>query len=298
MRKRHFLHAAAAAALTTLTAVAPTLATAGPAAALTLDVYNPGADAMFPVTSVLVLGRKQAILVDAQFGRSQAAQLVAKLQASGRTLSAIFISHGDPDYYFGLDTVLAAFPGVKVLATPQTVAHIEATRAAKLAFWGPKLGADAPAATVVPQVLAGNRLTLEGQTIEVRGLNGPQPERSYLWIPSLKAVLGGVVLSNNQHVWMADTQSPQSHADWLATLQDIAALKPRQVVPGHMLPGASTALQSVAFTAGYIRAFDEETPRAADSAALIAAMKQRYPQAGELPSLALSAKVAKGEMRW
>jgi glyoxylase-like metal-dependent hydrolase (beta-lactamase superfamily II) len=119
-----------------------------------------------------------------------------------------------------------------------------------------------------------------------------------VWIPSLKAVIGGVVLSNNQHVWMADTQSPKSHADWLATLDGIAALKPRTIVPGHTLPGASTALQSVAYTAGYVRAFDIEAARAADSAALIAAMKQRYPEAGEEDSLTLSAKVAKGEMRW
>jgi glyoxylase-like metal-dependent hydrolase (beta-lactamase superfamily II) len=294
MNKRQFLiHTAIAASV-----AATSLAGAAPQAALRLEPYNPGGEAIFPVSSVLVLGRKQAILVDAQFGRSQAEQLVARLKASGRTLAAIYISHGDPDYYFGLETVLAAFPGVKVLATSHTVAHIEATRAAKLAFWGPKLGSDAPAATVVPQVLAGDRLTLEGQTIEVRGLKGPQPERSYLWIPSLKAVIGGVVLSNNQHVWMADTQSPQSHADWLATLKDIAELKPRTIVPGHALPGASGPLQSVAFTAGYIRDFDEEAARAADSTALIAAMKRRYPDAGEVSSLELSAKVAKGEMRW
>ena len=297
MNKRHFLHTAAATLLAFSLAGAGT-ASAAPHDALTLEVYNPGHDAIFPVSSVLVLGRKQAILVDAQFGRAQAQQLVARLQASGRTLSAIYISHGDPDFYFGLETLLAAFPGVQVLASSHTVAHIEATRAAKLAFWGPKLGADAPSTTVVPQLLSGDRLMLEGQAIEVRGLKGPQPERSYLWIPSLKAVLGGVVLSNNQHLWMADTQSPQSHADWLVTLQDIAALKPRTIVPGHMLPGASGPLQAVAFTAGHIQAFDQEAARAADSTALIAAMKQRYPQAGEPSSLELSAKVAKGEMRW
>jgi len=72
--------------------------------------------------------------------------LPAAAAAALITLSAVVISHGDPGCCFGLETVRAAFPGVRVLATPQTVAHIEATRAAKLAFWGPKLGADAPAA--------------------------------------------------------------------------------------------------------------------------------------------------------
>ena len=265
---------------------------------LRLEVYNPGSEAILPVSSVLVTGQHEAILVDAQFGRTQAQAVVEKIRASHRKLTTIYISHGDPDYYFGLDTITTAFPDAKVVATPQTVAHIRETMAAKLAFWGPKLAADAPSATIVPQVLQGNVLRLEGQQLEVRGLDGPQPDRSFVWIPSLKAVVGGVVLSNNLHVWMADTQTPQSHADWLATLRSIQALKPRAIVPGHMLPGSSTALQSVTFTQEYIRAFDVEAAKAKDAAALIAAMKARYPQAGQESSLEIGARVAKGEMKW
>ncbi|MNI50232.1 hypothetical protein D3C73_1048810 [compost metagenome] len=52
------------------------------------------------------------------------------------------------------------------------------------------------------------------------------------------------------------------------------------------------------FTADYIKAFDEETAKAKDSAALVAAMKKRFPNLGEDSSLELSAKVAKGEMQW
>lgn len=68
------------------------------------------------------------------------------------------------------------------------------------------------------------------------------------------------------------------------------------MVPGHFL--GSPALQSVSFTADYIKAFDEETAKAKDSAALIAAMQKRYPTLADESSLELSAKVAKGEMKW
>src|SRR3546814_15498681 len=98
------------------------------AAELALDVYNPGAAAIFPVTSVLVSGEKELILVDAQFGKSQAEQLVKKIRASGKQLTTIYISHGDPDYYFGLETLTAAFPDAKVLASAPTVEHIKHTR--------------------------------------------------------------------------------------------------------------------------------------------------------------------------
>ncbi|MEG2392729.1 MAG: MBL fold metallo-hydrolase [Pseudomonas sp.] len=268
------------------------------AANLTLDVYNPGTQAIFPVTSVLVSGEKDAILVDAQFGKSQAEQVVEKIRASGKHLTTIYISHGDPDYYFGLDTLTKAFPDAKVLASQPTVDHINKTVEGKLAFWGPKMGADVPAKTIVPGVLKGDSLMLEGQKLQVIGLDGKQPDRSFVWIPSLKAVVGGVVVAENIHVWMADTQTAQSHADWLATLHSIETLKPKTVVPGHFLGDGSRSLASVKFTADYIKAFDAETAKAKDSAALIAAMKKRYPTLGEESSLELSAKVAKGEMQW
>ena len=266
------------------------------AAELKLDVYNPGEAAIFPVTSVLVSGDKDAILVDAQFGKGQAEQLVQKIRASGKHLTTIYISHGDPDYYFGLDTLTAAFPDAKVVAPQPVIDHIKATVEQKLAFWGPKMGADKPAATVIPAVLEGHSLNLEGQTLEVIGLDGPQPDRTFVWIPSIKAVVGGVVVAQNIHVWMADTQTPKSHTDWLATLKRIEDLKPHTVIPGHYLGNPS--VQSVGFTAGYIKAFDIETGKAKDSAALIAAMKKRYPNLADESSLELGAKVAKGEMKW
>lgn len=271
---------------------------AAAAEALTLDVYNPGEQALFPVSSVLVSGKQDAILVDAQFGRAQAEQVVAKIRAGGKKLVAIYISHGDPDYYFGLDTIKAAYPDVKILATPQTVAHIKETMAGKLAFWGPKLGADAPTQLVVPDVLDGDSLTLEGKKLQVIGLDGPQPERSFVWIPSIRAVVGGVVVDGNLHVWMADTQGAQSHKDWLGTLARIEKLKPKTVVPGHYAAGAPMNIASVKYTRDYIKAFDAESAKATDSAALIAAMKARYPAPANISSLELSAKVAKGEMKW
>ncbi|VVO93689.1 MBL fold metallo-hydrolase [Pseudomonas fluorescens] len=268
------------------------------ASTLTLDVFNPGEKAIFPVTSVLVSGERDAILVDAQFGKSQAEQVVEKIRTSGKRLTTIYISHGDPDYYFGLDTLTAAFPNAKVLASQPTVEHIKQTVDGKLAFWGPKMGADVPAKTIVPDVLKGDSLMLEGQKLQVVGLDGKQPDRSFVWIPSIKAVVGGVVVAENIHVWMADTQTPQSHADWLATLHAIETLKPKTVIPGHYLGDTARSLAAEQFTADYIKAFDEETAKAKDSAALIAAMKKRYPALGEESSLELSAKVAKGEMKW
>ncbi|MFT3897610.1 MAG: MBL fold metallo-hydrolase [Thermomonas sp.] len=265
---------------------------------LRTQVYNPGENGIFPVTSVLVTGQHDAVLIDAQFSTVDAAKLVELVKASGKRLTTIYISHGDPDFYFGLETLQAAFPDAKIVATPQTVAHIEQTRAGKLAYWSKPLGAGAPTRTIVPAPLQGDRIELEGQTLQIVGLDGPSPDRTVVWIPSLRTVAGGIPVVGGEHVWMADTQTPQSHADWLAMLDRIAALRPQVVIPGHYAPGAPHTLEAVKFTADYIRAFDEEAAKARDSATLIAAMQKRYPGLPGEQSLQLSAKVAKGEMQW
>ena len=276
-------------------AAATSAATAAP---LTLEVFNPGEAAIFPVASVLVKGQKDAVLIDAQFSRGEAQKLVQQIKASGKRLTTVYVSHGDPDFYFGLDVIKAAFPDAKIVATPGTIAAMEKKAAAKVAYWGPILKDNAPQSIVMPQALQGDTIKLEGETLKIEGLNGPTPDRTFVWIPSIKAVAGGVVLFNGLHVWTADTQTVESRKQWLSTLDRIAALKPVTVVPGHFAPGMAMTPDSIGYTADYLRKFDTAIPQSADSAALIAAMKAAYPAAGLEAALQTSAKVAKGEMKW
>ncbi|MDR2334800.1 MAG: MBL fold metallo-hydrolase [Burkholderiaceae bacterium] len=295
MQRRTFAAVSALAGLLTL------WGSAHAAAPLHLQVYNPGKQSMFAVSSELVTGAREAILIDAQFQKNDAQKLVDMVKASGKKLTTIYISHSDPDFYFGLDTLQAAFPQARIVATPQTVAAINASKDGKLAFWGPQLKDNAPRKVVVPEVLNSDHLLLEGKRLEIKGLKGPQPDRSYVWIPSLKAVVGGVVVSANGHVWMADTQTPESRAEWQQTLTDITALQPRTVVPGHyqLKDGkAPKGLESVRFTSDYLSQFERAAARARNSQELVAAMKQQYPGLPGDGGLELGAKVVKGEMKW
>jgi glyoxylase-like metal-dependent hydrolase (beta-lactamase superfamily II) len=273
------------------------LAAAGGALAqpLTLETYNPRETAVFPVSSTLISGEKDAILVDAQFSNQEAEALVERIRASGKRLTTIFISHGDPDFYFGLDVLTRAYPEARVLATPATVAYIEKTRAPKLAYWGPILKDSAPARTLVPEPLQDNLLQLEGQRIEVVGHD---PQHTSLWLPGIKAVVGGVLTSANIHLWVADAQSLEARRNWLKSLDELEALQPATLIPGHYLGEAAMNLDDLRFTRDYLLALQQELPNAKDSDALIAAMKARYPDLEDDSSLELSAKVLKGEMQW
>ncbi|AXU93863.1 MBL fold metallo-hydrolase [Erwinia persicina] len=281
--------------LLAMTASAPLYA----AETLNLEVYNPGEASMFAVSSEIISGPHEVVLIDAQFQRNDAEALVKRIKATGKRLTTVFISQSDPDFYFGLETIKQAFPQAKILATAATVDLIKQSKDGKLAFWGPKMGANAPQSLVVPEVLTGNSFRVDGETIEVKGIDGPQPQNTYLWVPALKTVMGGVVVyGNNIHVWMADAQTPAERSAWQQKLEAIQALKPVRVVPGHFLPGAAETLASVHFTQQYLKTAEAVLAESQDAASYTAAMKTRYPALKEASSLELSAKVLKGEMKW
>ena len=139
---------------------------------------------------------------------------------------------------------------------------------------------------------------LEGQALEIRGLDDSLPQRSYVWIPSLKAIVGGVNVFAGLHVWTADTQTAQERAEWNRKLGTMAALQPAIVVPGHMLPGQKQDASQIAYTQSYLTRFESELAKAPNSASLIEAMKSAYPTAGLMVALEIGAKVNMREMKW
>ena len=249
---------------------------------------------------VLLSGAKEAILIDGGFSLPDGRAVVEAIKASGKTLTTIYVSQSDPDYYFSLGPVKAAFPSAKVIAASATIAAIKGNVEKKLAVWGPQLKENGPqtlADVVMPEAFDGPALQLEGHAVEIVATSELE-NRRYLWVPSLKAVFGGVLVFSGLHVWTADTPTPQARAAWVRNLEAIAARKPAIVVPGHLAAGAALDVSAVTYTRDYLLAFEEEAAKAADSAALIAAMKRRYPSAGLAPALEIGAKVVKGEMKW
>ena len=271
-------------------------AQAGPTA-LSLQVYNADAGS-FHVNAVLVSGKTDAVLIDTGFTQADAFRIAAMVLDSRKTLKTIYISQADPDFYFGAGVLTKLFPQATLIASAPTVKKIQATLPTKLQVWGPRLGANAPMDVPVPEVMTGNSINLEGQTLEIRGLDDSLPHRSYVWIPSLKAIVGGVNVFAGLHAWTADTQAAQDRADWSRKLGSMAALQPTTVVPGHMLPGQNQDASQLAYTQSYLTRFEAELAKAPNSATLIEAMRSAYPAADLLVALEIGAKVNKGEMKW
>jgi glyoxylase-like metal-dependent hydrolase (beta-lactamase superfamily II) len=239
------------------------------------------------------------MVIDAGFTRADALRIAANVLDSGKQLTTIYVSQADPDYYFGVETLKDIFPQADVVSTPAVLAKLSAKMAGKLEFWGPKMGANAPRKPVVPRALVGNTLKLEGQVIEIRGTQGLLAHRPYAWIPSIKAIVGNIGVFGDMHVWTADTQTVAERAAWVAQLDEMAALKPQLVVPGHMKAGTQVDASTIAFTKDYLQSFEKNLSTSQNSAELIGAMQKAYPQVtdGAL-SLDIGAKVNKGEMKW
>ncbi|BBH52878.1 MBL fold metallo-hydrolase [Fluviispira sanaruensis] len=274
------------------------------AATLEIKPYNPVFDRkdkkikpIFPVASVLITGKKDAVLIDAQFQKAFATDLVKMIKDSKKNLTTVFVTHKDPDFYFGLDTIKKEFPNVKILATKYTVNDIKASMDGKLKYWSPILKDQAPAKVILPEVLDGNSIMLEGEKIEVIGLDSAAPGDTFLWLPSNKTAVGGVIVYGNMHLWVADNQSEESRKHWFEAMDAMENLKPTKVIPGHYL-SKPMKIESIKFTRDYLKKFEEEAKKAKDSKELIGSMKKLYPKIGGNTELEMSAKVIKGEMKW
>jgi glyoxylase-like metal-dependent hydrolase (beta-lactamase superfamily II) len=285
-------------AIAAITLCSACIAISAQAAKLNIKVFNPGANSLFPVSSTLVTGPTQAVLIDAQFQRDDANSVLKMIQASGKELTTIYISHGDPDFYFGLDVIAKAYPKAKIVASAPTIAHIKATVKGKVSYWGPILAENAPQETIVPQRLTGDSINVDGEALKIVGLSGHDPKHTFVWIPSLETVAGGVSIYENVHVWMADNQSSQSRNLWMKTLDSVMALAPKKIIPGHFIGNSSMDTNAVSFTQSYVHNFIDAAINAENSAKLVSSMKEKYPSFKNEGDLALSAKVIKGEMQW
>jgi glyoxylase-like metal-dependent hydrolase (beta-lactamase superfamily II) len=267
--------AAAPAPAPTPAAVAPAPPVASPLKRQVVTASPEG----FLVTSTLVTGQKDALLIDAQFTLGDGKKVAEAIKARGKTLTTVYVTHSHPDHYFGFSAVKEAFPNAKLVALPATVEAIRATWEGKVKQWKPMYKDAITDKPVLPEPLAGNTLELEGEKFEVvGGMQGDDSQNSYVWIPSLRTVVVGDIAYDEVFPWTAET-SPEERKAWIASLDKLAALNPALVVPGHQKPEQKQDPATLKFTKDYLIAYDEARATAKKPAELQAKLKAKYPNA-------------------
>lgn len=248
-----------------------------------------------PTTSTVIYGQREAVLVDAQFIRSDIQALGDLIEKLGRTLTTIFITHGHVDHYFGIDVLAQRFPGVRVVATSKVVDDIVTRGQQDLATFSSWFGDRLVVPTSIPEPLAEGGLLIEGHRLQVIEVDQADiSPSSALYIPQLGAVIAGDLAYNGIHQMLALT-GPAEWKRWAASVEDIAALRPTTVVAGHKKPDASDdeGEAILASTRDYILAFARIAETAAAPEEIIQEMAELYPDHGNFTTLLVSAQAAK-----
>jgi glyoxylase-like metal-dependent hydrolase (beta-lactamase superfamily II) len=132
---------------------------------------------------------------------------------------------------------------------------------------------------VLPEELATSVLTLEGEEFPVTGgVQGADgPGNSFVYVPSLKTVITGDIVFDRVYFGVP---RDAARGNWMKTIDQIAALNPAVVIPGHEGPGATRDMRSIEFMKQYIADWDANVARSKDAAEMRANVLKQYPALG------------------
>ena len=253
----------------------------------------------FEVASVIVMGKKNAVLIDAQWTLSNAHRVIAEIAETGKHLETIYVSHAHPDHYFGLGVIAEAFPSARILALASVAHTINHQFFGKLEHWETVIGpANVCRKTVPIEPLSRNYIELEGERIEILPeVVGDLKFNSVVWIPSIKTLYGSDVLFNQAHPFTCEV-TPEERAQWISDIEKLEKLGAEVVIPGHQKPGMPFDYSSYDFTKEYLVATEEEIARTDSEGSFFYAMVQRFPEANLFISNEMNAGVYKGGRNW
>jgi glyoxylase-like metal-dependent hydrolase (beta-lactamase superfamily II) len=207
----------------------------GVARTIDLRLPNGGEIVSSPISTTLIYGERDAVLVDPPLTHAQIAQVAKGVARSGKRLAFVYITHGHPDHWFGTAALLEQFgdAGTLVYATEGTIRQMhEQLRGKEKGFANsfPGVPENTPV-LAVPVPADGFRL--EGRLLRaVETGHTDTDDSSVLQVPSIGLVVAGDVVYNGVHQMMLEGGNGGLQA-WLDGIDRVAELDPRHLVAGH-----------------------------------------------------------------
>lgn len=130
-----------------------------------------------PISSTLIYGKRDAVLVDAFITVEHAHALVDWVEASGKNLTTIYATHGHGDHFFGVGALLDRFPNARAVATSDVVNVMrqQASPQSLASFWNPFFPGRISNHLVIAEELTENVIDLE----HWRNRTSPRSARRY-----------------------------------------------------------------------------------------------------------------------
>ena len=248
-----------------------------------------------PISSTLIHGKRDAVLVDAFITVEQAHALVDWVAASGKNLTTIYATHGHGDHFFGAGAVLERFPRGRFVATPDVVKIMrqQASPQSLASFWNPRFPGQIPDHLVIAEELIDNVIDLERHDLVAVPLGHTDTDNTTcLHVPSIGLVVAGDAAYNDVHLYLAESNG-QTSREWISALDTIESLNPRAVIAGHKRPGNDDSPRIIEETRQYIRDFDRVAGTTTTARDLYDKMLELYPNRVNPGALWTSARAVK-----
>lgn len=215
------------------------------------------------VNSFIVEGEREAVIVDGMLTVTDARKVRDALDAVGKPLAGVVITHPHPDHYAGSAHIVGDAE-VPIIATADVDEVIRRDDSTKEAVVGPMMGDEWPAARIFPNQLVsdGGTVTLGGVPFHVRSLGSGESFADTMWETDEAKVFAGDVAYNGAHAFLADGQ----WESWLSVLDGLERDLPGDVTLhiGHGPPGGK---ELFARQRRYIETFVSSVQRHADTVA-------------------------------
>ena len=236
-----------------------------------------------PISSTLISGKRDAVLVDAPITVEQARALADWVAARGKNLTTIYATHGHGDHFFGASTVLERFPGAHFVARPEVIKIMrqQASPESLATYWNPRFPDQISSQLAIAEVLSGNVIDLEGQELVSVPLGFTDTaSTTCLHVPSIGLIVAGDAAYNGVHLHLSESPDQQKREEWIAALDKMESLKPRAVIAGHKRVGNVDSPKILGETRRYIRDFERLAMQTTTARELYDQMLKLYPDWG------------------
>jgi glyoxylase-like metal-dependent hydrolase (beta-lactamase superfamily II) len=187
-----------------------------------------------PLSSTLIFGARDALLVDPPFTRTQIQSVGDSVERSGRRLAYIYSTHGHGDHWYGTGELARRFPGVTVYATEGTIEVMRQRGASsREQLFDRIFPGQIPESPVLAEPIPAAGFLLEGNAVvAVETGHSDTDKTTVLHVPAIDLVVAGDVAYNGVHQYISEGGGDGLH-EWLRALDRVDGLHPRAVVAGH-----------------------------------------------------------------